>query len=124
VDDGVEGGDASPGFVGYVERQHVALPELDSRRQAPRLLHHGRRQVDATDVNAVLVQILSNLARAATHVARRGLADAGGEAVELLPVEGLVLELAKDAPDVFVRHLVVAELAVVALSRVHTILLR
>ena len=106
--------------VGCVQRHHVALSELDTRSQASRSLHHRWRQVNATNLNAVLVQVTSNMSRAATHVARRAdLTHACRKSVEQLSVEWLVLQLIEDAPDVFVRYLVVAGLVVVAFVSVH-----
>src|SRR6516165_3630419 len=116
VDDGVEGRNARPRAARDIQRHHVALPELHVRCQPTRSLHHGRRQVDATDVNAALVQVTSNLPGTATHVARRAdVAHARGEPVEQLSVERLVLQLLEDASDILLGYEVVAGLVVLAL---------
>src|SRR5215472_9905463 len=116
VDDGVESRDARPCAVRRIQRHHVALPELDVRCQPTRSLEHGRGQVDATDVNATLVQVTSNVPGTATHVARRAdVAHARGEPVEQLSVERLVLQLLEDAPDILVGYEVVAGLVVLTL---------
>src|SRR5436190_401631 len=58
--------------------------------------------------------------RAATHVARRAdITHAGGESVEQLTVQRLVLQLLEEAPDVFVRDEIVASLSVLAFVSVH-----
>src|SRR5262245_21572174 len=116
VEDGVEGRDAGPCAVRRIQRHHVALPELDVRCQPTRSLDHGRRQVDATDVNATLAQVTSNVSGAATHVARRAdVAHARGEPVEQLSVDRLVLQFLEDATDILVGYEVVAGLVVLAL---------
>src|SRR5262245_12812643 len=116
VDDGVEGRNSRPRAVRDIQRHHVVLPELHVRCQPTRSLHHGRRQVDAADVNATLVQVTSNVPGTATHVARRAdVVHARGEPVEQLPVERLVLQLLENASDILVGYEVVARLAVLAL---------
>src|SRR5438105_787019 len=61
VNDGVKGSDTSPSPIGYVQRHHVALPELDAGSQAVRALDQLGREVDATNLNPVLVQVKSAL---------------------------------------------------------------
>ena len=69
VNDGVKGSDTSPSPIGYVQRHHVALPELDAGSQAVRALDQLGREVDATNLNPVLVQVTSDMPRPATQVA-------------------------------------------------------
>jgi hypothetical protein len=83
VDNGVKGYNACPRIIRYVQGQHVALSKLNSRGQAARPLHHRRRQIHATNLNAALVQIPSDVSRPAPHVARRAnILRARGKAVE------------------------------------------
>jgi hypothetical protein len=120
VDDRVKRGDARPSSVGRVECQHVAWSKLDGRSQATGLLDHRRRQVDSTNVDPLLMQVPSDVTRAATQVARRSdTAHAVGEPVEQLPIERLVLQLVEDAPDVFVRDEVIARPVISLAMSVH-----
>ena len=68
----------------------------------------------------MLVQVTSHVPSATTHVARGAdITHARGKPVEQLSVERLVLQLIEDAPDLFVRYVVVAVLAVAAFVSVH-----
>jgi hypothetical protein len=120
VDDRVEGDEACPSSVGCVQRSHVALSELDLGSQASRSFHHCGRQVNSTNLNALLMQVTSDVSGAATHVTSRADgAHARRKSVKQLSVEWLVPQLIEDAPDVFVGHLVVAGLAVVLPMSIH-----
>lgn len=62
------------------------------------------------------MQVSSDLARPAAHVASRPyVPHTGGKSVQKMPVKWFVLELIEDAPDVFVGYRVVARFDVDAL---------
>lgn len=71
VDEGVEGRDSGPSFVGDFQLHHVALSELNTLNEATRLRDHLRGQVHTANLNTALVQISRNVSWAAAHVARR-----------------------------------------------------
>jgi len=113
VNDGVKGSDTSPSPIGYVQRHHVALPELDAGSQAVRALDQLGREVDATNLNPVLVQVTSDMTRPAPQIAgRANVAHARSKTIEKLTIKRLVPQLIEDASDVFVRYSVVACLGV------------
>ena len=113
VNDGVKGSDTSPSPIGYVQRRHVALPELDAGSQAVCALDQLGREVDATNLNPVLVQVTSDMTRPAPQIAgRANVAHARSKTIEKLTIKRLVPQLIEDASDVFVRYSVVACLGV------------
>ena len=69
------------------------------------------REIDTTDMDALLVKVTCNMTRAASQIAYRAkIADTCCETVEKLPIKWLMLQLIEDASDVFVRYSVVAGL--------------
>ncbi len=109
MDDRVEGRDAAPCRLVDIQGQHIPLPKFDARGQLPRQLDHARREVDAQNPRAALVQVVRDLPRPAAHVADRpARVGVGGQPVQQLAVQRLMLELVKDSRDVLLSDLVVA----------------
>ncbi len=109
MDDRVEGRDAAPRCVAHIQGQHCSLPECDAGGQLLRQRNHLRREVDAQHLRAALVQIAGDMPWPAAHIADRpARLRIGGEPVEQLAVERLMLQLVEDPRDILLGNEVVA----------------
>jgi len=68
MDDRVEGNDAARYLVLDVQREHVALPELDARIQSPSQLHHHGGEVNPGDPHPSLVEVSGYVARSTAQI--------------------------------------------------------
>ena len=111
MNDRVKGGDATPCSLPDVQREHVALPELDARIQPPSQLHHRRRQIHPENSYSSLVEVAGHMPRSTAEVAggARSL-NPCRESVEKLAVERFMLQLPEDAPGIFLSDTIVAAL--------------
>lgn len=122
VDDRIERDDAGPGTVAYRQRSHVATRERDAGMQAPCVLDHARREIEAADAHAALMEITADVSGAAAEVGDCATApDAAGKAVQDRSIERLVIELVKDAANVLVRDRIVAPAYILSVHADHDI---
>lgn len=114
VDKAVEGDNTGTGGVGERDGAHGALPELDVSVQTAGFPDHLRRDVDADDVHAEIVEESCDMARTAAEIqdgqsfACRHLGDTLGEARQQFAVERFVGQLTGDPPGVFGGDAIVA----------------
>jgi hypothetical protein len=115
VCDGEAGGTEMGGH--FIRLEEV---EVDFWRELPGTIDHRGREIDAADVDALLVQVSGDVTGSAAHVADGAdVADARGEPVEQLAVERLVPQFVEDAVDVLVGDKIVCVAAGIRFLRVH-----
>jgi ELWxxDGT repeat protein len=121
VHDGIERHDAREARLRKVELSHVSDAELNLRLKVLRHPDHLRREVDADDGDAPLLEIPGDLPGSAPEVGHEAAAACFlGEAVEEVPVERLVVELRGEMLGVGLGRRVVAFADVHGLDYVKT----
>ena len=122
MDERVERSDSLPCFVGYGERLHVRLLELNGGMQLAGGVNHPWREVDADDTYAAIMQVARDVARTAADVGDPSeVSDLLRELVKKQSVERLVLKLRCDPRGVVVSDGVIASLWIMGALVAHSL---